>query len=620
MYVIGTAGHVDHGKSALIQALTGIDPDRLREEKERGMTIDLGFAWLTLPSGNEVSIVDVPGHERFIKNMLAGVGGIDLALLVVAADEGIMPQTREHLAIIDLLQIERGIVVITKKDLVDEEWLSLVQAELEEVIKDTTLAGSPVVAVSSVTGDGLPEFLTTIEERLKDTSPKKDIGRPRLPIDRAFTMSGFGTVVTGTLIDGPLSIGQEVELVPNAHKGRIRGLQSHKHKIEKVLPGRRVAVNLSGVSADKLFRGEVLTTPGWLRRTIALDVKLRLIQDAPYPIKHNAPVSFHTGTFETLAKVRLLEKEELKPGESAWAQIRLQKPAAAVKGDFFIVRSPQTTLGGGAVIEPHPPRHRRFHTPTLERLEVMERGTPQEIALKTLEAMEPCNIKAVVTRSNLSQEEVQGALEALVNSGEAIILGSKGLGPSVLLYSSAGWQKLSEKARHALELYHRQHPLRQGAPKEELRSRLNLSPQIFVHVIQRWVQEDLIIEEGTSVRLPSHGRALTEDQKKAMENYLKALQNNPYSPPTDISIDPDLLNILIQEGKVTKVSPEVVFAASAYEEMVKRVVETIKSQGNITVAQVRDILNTSRKYALALMEHLDQVKITRRVGDERVLR
>jgi len=309
MFVLGTAGHIDHGKSVLVQALTGIDPDRLREEKERGMTIDLGFAWLKLPSGREVGIVDVPGHERFIKNMLAGVGGIDLALLIVAANEGVMPQTKEHLAILDLLGVKRGTVVITKKDLVDEEWLSLVTMEVEELIKPTTLSEAPIVTISALTGEGLPSLISAIDELLSSTEPRRDIGRPRLSIDRVFTISGSGTVVTGTLIDGSLSRGQEVEILPPSLKTRLRGLQTHKARIDTASPGSRVATNLTGVATLQLKRGDVLTNPGWLVPTTMLDAKLRLLPYLRRPLRHNATVSFHTGTAEAMAKVRMLDKE-----------------------------------------------------------------------------------------------------------------------------------------------------------------------------------------------------------------------------------------------------------------------------------------------------------------------
>ncbi|MCY3639204.1 MAG: selenocysteine-specific translation elongation factor, partial [Chloroflexi bacterium] len=311
MYVIGTAGHVDHGKSTLVEALTGIDPDRLREEKERGMTIDLGFAWLQLPSGNETSIVDVPGHERFVNNMLAGVGGIDLALLVVAADESVMPQTREHLAILDLLRVERGLVAVTKRDLVDEDWLELVIADVEDTLKGTMLESAAIYPVSAMTGEGLPELIAAIDAMLDDTPPKRDVGRPRLPIDRAFTISGFGTVVTGTLIDGKISTGQDVELVVAGKSTRIRGLQTHKKGQTEAQPGTRVAANIINISQDEVARGEVLTTEGWMRPTDAMDVRLRVIPDAPHALRHNMYITVHTGSSEVVGRLRLPERDVL---------------------------------------------------------------------------------------------------------------------------------------------------------------------------------------------------------------------------------------------------------------------------------------------------------------------
>src|SRR5579884_844492 len=307
MYVIGTAGHVDHGKSTLVEALSGIDPDRLREEKERGMTIDLGFAWLTLPGGREISIVDVPGHERFIKNMLAGVGGIDLALLVVAADEGVMPQTVEHVEILDLLRVHRAVVAITKIDAVEPDWLELVDADVEEYLAKTGLAGAPIVHVSALTGHGLPELVAQLERSLADTPPKPNLGRPRVPVDRVFTVAGFGTVVTGTLIGGELAVGQELEVVPGGQRARARGLQTHKTKVQRAMPGSRVAVNLAGLATEDVRRGQVLTTPGWLRATTAVDVELAVLADAPHPLLHGAILTFHTGSAEVEARVPLLQ-------------------------------------------------------------------------------------------------------------------------------------------------------------------------------------------------------------------------------------------------------------------------------------------------------------------------
>ena len=620
MHVIGTAGHVDHGKSTLVEALTGIDPDRLREEKERGMTIDLGFAWLELPSGNETSIVDVPGHERFVNNMLAGVGGIDLALLVVAADESVMPQTREHLAILDLLRIERGLVAVTKKDLVDEDWLSLVVADVEDLLKGTTLEGSPVVTVSATTRDGLPELVGTIDRLLQEAGPRKDLGRPRLPIDRAFTMSGFGTVVTGTLIDGRLEAGQEVELVLGGTTTRVRGLQTHRRKLEEATPGSRVAVNLSGVSPDRINRGEVLTVPGWLRPSSAMDVRLSVIPDAPRPVRHNMFVTVHTGSSEVLAQVRLLEGDPAEVGETTWAQLKLSEPLAIMKGDYFVIRSNRATLGGGNIVDPRPRRHRRRHAPILERLAVMEMGSEREILLKSIELSEPGEFRALVNRANLDPADAGAELEAMVSEGAAVALGKKKIGPGVLLYTAAGWAAVSDRARKALEDYYREHPLRKGEPKEEFRSRMGMTPSVFNAVFARLQEEGVAVEDGTMVRLPDRERKLTGAQQEAADAYLARLEAGRFSPPTDAEIGPEILNLLADDGQVVKVSENVVFSASVYQEMVERIRTHIAERGEITVAEVRDLFDTSRKYALALMDHLDHQRITRRVGDARVLR
>jgi selenocysteine-specific elongation factor len=618
MFVLGTAGHVDHGKSRLVQALTGIDPDRLAEEKERGMTIDLGFAWLKLPSGREVSVVDVPGHERFIKNMLAGVGGIDLALLIIAADEGIMPQTREHLAILDLLRLERGVVVVTKKDLVDQELLELVTMEIKETLLGTTLAEAPLVAVSAVTGDGLPELVRMIDTLLDSTPPKRDIGRPRLPIDRVFTIVGFGTVVTGTLVDGKLSVGQEVEIVPPRLRARIRGLQTHKKKLETVPPGSRVAANLSGLSTDELVRGNVLATPDWLRPTMTVDVKIRLLPTLSHPLRHNAEVSFHSNALEVIAKARLLEKDELKPGETSWAQLAFAEPAAVVKGDLFIIRSPTQTLGGGDIIDAYPKRHRRFQAVTIQGLAAREKGSAEEMLLATLEAKEPIEMAELTNRASLSPKEAQQAIESLVSQKRLVTLGDKG--QHTLLFSAAGWQRLANSVSQALTAYHRQFPLRSGMPKEELRSKLKVSAGSFPPMLQLLVKDGVLVEDVKAVRLSSHRIELSAKQKATVDSYLKGLAQNPYSPPSDLAIDVELLDVLVDQRQVVKVSDNVVFAASAYKEMLDRIMSHLKSQGKITVAEVRDMFQTSRKYALAVMEHLDEQKVTRRVGDERVLR
>ena len=620
MYVIGTAGHVDHGKSTLVQALTGIDPDRLREEKERGMTIDLGFAWLRLPRGLEVSIVDVPGHERFVNNMLAGVGAIDLALLVVAADESVMPQTREHLAILDLLQIRRGLVAVTKADLVDEEWLELVVADVEELLEGTTLEGSPIVPVSAATGQGLDRLVATIEELLERTEPRRDVGRPRLPVDRSFTIAGFGCVVTGTLVDGALEVGQEVEIVPTGRRVRIRGLQTHRQRRERAEPGTRVAANLVGVSHEEVRRGHVLALPGTLRPTTAMDVRLRVIADAPRPLRHNMTVTVHAGSSEAVARLRLLDRETAAPGQRAWAQLKLETPLAVLRGDYFVVRSGGVTLGGGTVVDPHAPRHRRHHAPTLERLEVMEQGSDEDVLLKTLEAGEPLALRELARRANLDLESARRAAAEMASQGRLVALNpQEAPEPATFLYTAEGWERLVQRARRFLESFHRSHPLRRGAPREELRSRLAVPSPVFAAALDRLRRQGQVEEEGALLRLPGHRPALSPRQEEEVRRYLRRLESSPFSPPTDLSLDPEVLNLLAEEGRVVRVSESVVFHPDAYREMVERITAHLREHGHITVAQVRDMFGTSRKYALALMDYLDQQHLTRRTGDVRVL-
>jgi selenocysteine-specific elongation factor len=615
MYVLGTAGHIDHGKSLLVQALTGIDPDRLREEKVRGMTIELGFAWLKLPSGREVSIVDVPGHERFVRHMLAGVGGIDVALLIVAANEGVMPQTHEHLAILDLVGVRRGIVVITKKDLVDEELLSLVRMEIEELIAATSLAGSPVVAVSALTGTGLPELVAAIDKLLDTTEPRHDLGRPRLAIDRIFTIAGAGTVVTGTLIDGTFSVGQEVEIVPSRLKSRIRGLQTHKAKINTASPGSRVAANLVGVATTQLNRGDIVTRPGWLQPAALLTVKLKLISYLKRPLRHGAEVSFHSLAAETMAKVRLLEGDELRPGDSTWAQLSLERPLAVIDGDRYIIRSPIETLGGGGVIDAQARRLRRRRPEVIANLSVREGGSDEEVIMALLETGPPLEFPVLVDRSRLPAAKVDPAIASLVASGRVIALGE---GKHRVLFTASGWRRLAERAVAALADYHKKYPARPGMPKVELSTRLKLG-DFIVMALDNLVKQGILVVEGVYLRLPSHRVQLTTAQQARMDAFLKSLAATPYSPPSELIPEPDLLNMLIEQGRVVRVSDNVVFAASVYREMVAKITARIKEKGRITLGEVRDMFTTSRKYAQALLEYLDREKVTRRVGDDRVL-
>jgi selenocysteine-specific elongation factor len=634
--VIGTAGHVDHGKSSLVRALTGIDPDRLKEEKEREMTIDLGFAWLTLPSGERVGIVDVPGHKDFIKNMLAGVGSIDAALFVVAADEGVMPQTREHLAILDLLQVRGGVVALTKTDMAeDEDWIDLVEADLLDVLENTVLDGAPVVRCSARTGEGVEELVVELDRYLAASAPRRDVGRPRLPVDRVFTIPGFGTVVTGTLSDGTFSIGQEVEIQPPGIKARIRGLQTHKEKIDQAVPGSRVAINLTGVSTEDVQRGQVITTPGWLRPTTLVDCHLRYLPDAPVPLKHDTPVNFFSGAAETQARVRLLGVRALWPGEKGWVQIRLEDPVALVKGDRFIIRqpSPSVTIGGGRVINPFPGRrHRRFRPDVIERLETLAHGSPEEILLQDLERRQPCEIRDLMGRSSISRLQAKDSLRLLVEEGQVLLLGggsAADLAESGFVVSRSGWGALRERVTDLLGEYHREFPLRAGMPREEVKSRLvrhlpEVSPRLFNEIVGRAIDEAWLVESGGTVCLASHQPTFTVKQQQAVDYLLFTFRQEPYATPSvsqcEEQVGSEVLNALIEQGQLVKLSEDVILLRDTYEEMRAGVIDHLKEHGTLTVAQVRDMFETSRKYALALLGYLDERRITRRVGDERVLR
>jgi selenocysteine-specific elongation factor len=630
MRVIGTAGHVDHGKSTLIAALTGTHPDRLKEEMEREMTIELGFAWLTLPDGEEIGIVDVPGHRDFIENMLAGVGGIDAALLVIAADEGVMPQTREHLAILDLLQVQAGIVVITKIDLIeDAEWLALLEEDIRRALAGTALEAVPFAQVSARSGTGLPELLTTLKEILAGRPRRLDLGRPRLPIDRVFTMAGFGTVVTGTLTDGRLGLGSEIEILPSGRRGRIRGLQTHKKKEETASPGSRTAVNITGLAVEDLARGEVLTLPGQYKPTQRLDARVRLLRDVSAPLRHAAEVKLFHGTMETIARVRLLDAEALEPGQEGWIQLELRDPLVGVRGDRFILRrpSPGETLGGGVVIDPHPKsRHKRFDPSVLAALETLSAGTPAEVFLQAALALGAAALKEMTVRSRLEASAAQQALDELLASGGLVLLdeGAPAPGADLLALAAPAWETLKASALGALLAHHQANPLRRGMPREELKSRLKLPPKVFNAALKKLSLAAEVVEAGSWLALPGHQIRFSEAQQARVSKLQHRFDGNPFSPPsvkeTVAELGEDLYLALLDLDEYIQVSPEVVFRRRDYDVMVARVRETILKNGQVTAAEVRDLFCTSRKYALALLEHLDSAGVTMRDGDFRRLR
>jgi selenocysteine-specific elongation factor len=633
MRVIGTAGHVDHGKSTLVEALTGTHPDRLKEEREREMTIDLGFAWLTLPNNEEVGIVDVPGHRDFIENMLAGVGGIDAALFVVACDEGVMPQTREHLAILDLLQIQGGVVALTKSDLIpDEEWLDLVEEELRQALKRTVLEEAPIIRVSARTGAGIPALIEALQSCLAGRPTRPDLGRPRLPVDRVFTIAGFGTVVTGTLTDGHLKVGEEVHVLPGGSKGRVRGLQTHKRKEELAVPGSRTAVNVSGVNIENIQRGDVITRPGDYKTSRRLDVRFRLLEDVSQPLQHNIEVKVFIGATEVVGRVRLLGVEALLPGEEGWLQLELSQPIVAVRGDRYILRrpSPAETLGGGIVIDPQPKgRHKRFLAETMQRLEALTQGTPAEVLMQAMLALGAAPLQEVVQRSNMDAPTARLALEELLQSGllqnlEQRLAGDGRPSPDALVISTGYLDQLAGRTLGEIGAYHQTYPLRRGMPREELKSRLKLTTRLFSALIRWLAAGEQISESGPFLLLKDHTVQFTRAQQEQIQSLLSKFASAPFSPPgvkeSQAEVGEEVYNALIETGQLIAIPPDVVFRSQDYEHMVAEVRRLLLKQGTITAAQVRDHFNTSRRYVLALLEHLDAKGVTVREGDARRLK
>jgi selenocysteine-specific elongation factor len=629
MKVLGTAGHVDHGKSTLVLALTGINPDRLKEEQDRQMTIDLGFAWMSLPDGEDIGIVDVPGHRDFIENMLAGVGGIDAAMLVIAADEGVMPQTREHLAILDLLEIERGLVALTKVDLVEEDgWLDLVQDEIQQLLRPTRLDAAEIIPVSSVTGEGLDELKVRLGKLLTASSPRMDRSKPRLPIDRVFSIPGFGTVVTGTLLDGQFDVGQDVEVLPKGIRSRIRGLQTHKAELQSAVPGSRSAVNISGVEVAQISRGDVLVCEGSYPVTSMLDVRFRLLPDADHPLKHDQRVKFFIGAAQRLARVRLLGEAVINPGESGWLQLMLDAPVVAVRGDRYILRrpSPGSTLGGGRVADPHPKRrHRLKDQAVIQRLEQLITGTPGDILLQSLSTLGPIPLKAAIDHAGLDEASADEAITEAQSAGMLISFGDGELlrSSSTLATSLDHWNQIKMKFIEIVSDHHRKFPLKLGMPREELKSRSGLDAKIFTAVILL-LQSSKDLDIATQrVMLPGYEPVLSPDEQHLIDQLMQQFSRSNFSPPSvkesHQAVGIDLYNYLLDSNVLLQVSNEVVFSADGYQAMISQIRLKLERDGKITIAEVRDLFSTSRKYALGLMEFADASGITVREGDYRRL-
>lgn len=626
--IVGTAGHIDHGKSALVEALTGTTPDRLEEEKRRGITIDLGFAFLDLDNAR-LGFVDVPGHERFVKNMLAGVGGTDLLLLVIAANESIKPQTREHFDICRLLGIPRGIIAITKSDLVDADMLGLVRLEIEEFVRASFLEGAPIVPVSAKTGDGLDALKRELLHAAQAVAARDATRHLRLPIDRAFAMKGFGTVVTGTLVAGTLKPEDEVELYPTRKRVRVRGLHSGGKAVERAVAGQRTAVNLAALGREEIQRGMVLAPPGVFQPSVRLDARVTLLASAR-PLKNRAKVHFHQGTAERIAEVVLLLRDELPPGESALAQLRLSEPALLLPGDRFILRqfSPVVTIGGGTVLDARARRHRRNDPAVAAFLETLERGNHEEtLAALAASSQRGMTLADIISRTGWTEAEVCQAVKNLSAAKQLRVVGEQ---PLTIAFAKT-LAELAVILKKAVEEFHRADPLLPGIPKQELRGRAkNTRAEVFQSALDDLVREKILTMSGDLVQRAGREISLSSDESRAKELIEKEFERAGLSVPSFAAVLEKLpvesnraqkiLLILLREKVLVKVASDLVFHRSAVARLRELVAKYRKERGDkLPIPAFKELTGVTRKYAIPLLEYLDREHVTRRVGDERVI-
>ena len=627
--IIGTAGHIDHGKTTLIKALTGRETDRWEEEKRRGITIDLGFTYFDLPDGNKAGIIDVPGHEKFIKNMLAGVVGMDMVLLVIAADEGIMPQTTEHLNILNLLGVENGIVVITKCDIVDQEWISLVREDITETISSTFLEGAPIVEVSSKTGQGIEKLIQEIINIADKAVKERELNTiPRLPIDRVFSIQGFGTVITGTLITGILKKGEEVEIYPVNKICRIRNIQVHSSDVEKAYAGQRTAINLSNVKKNEIYRGCVIAPVNSMKNTMMLDVKLNLLKSSKRVVINRSRLHLYTGTSEILTRVVLLDRDELTPGESCYAQLRLEEEIAVRRGDKFIVRfySPLETIGGGEIIEPLPLKRKRFDENLIEELKIKEKGTGADVIEKIIKDTKYLlSVSGLAKTTALTETEVQDNIEILEQEEKITLFKVKN---DMYVWHKSFEIEIEEKLEKYLFNYHKENKYATGAKKSEIKSKFfpNLKQLLFDVIIQAFVEKGLIKQSDEFISLNYFTIEYDEDYRKIKERALKILDEVKFEllkidelaekinhPMTDY-----VLSLMLTEKDLVRIN-DLVTTRELYEKAKNILVEFLTKKKKISAAQYRDLINTNRKTAIALLEHFDMLKLTKRIENDRIL-
>jgi selenocysteine-specific elongation factor len=630
--ILGTAGHIDHGKTSLVKALTGIDTDRLKEEKARGITIELGFAHLELPGGLSFGIVDVPGHERFVRTMVAGVGGMDLVMLVIAADEGIMPQTREHLDILRLLGVKSGLVALTKADLVDPEWLALVTGEVQEFTAGSFLEGAPIVAVSSRSGEGLDTLRGELGKLANQAVEKRSEGYFRLPVDRVFTVAGFGTVVTGTLLSGEIALGDELELLPSGREGKVRGIQAHGAKVDKGFAGQRLAVNLHGIDLDQVRRGDVVTPSGIFRSTRTVDVALDYLPSAPRELKHRATVRLHSATYEVPAQVILLDRDTLQPGESAYAQLRLKEPVLLLSGDSYILRafSPQITVGGGMTLDPFPPRRRRRSAEALQLLEALGMDDQQAIVILIISQslLSGIAFDDILFRCGMPRKVLEATLAGLLSTGEIIQMIRE---PRLFLAKEA-FETLKRGLVSEIIAFLAANPLKEGIGKEELRTRLpKRSDQRFFTPLLTALERDGLVVPDRDIVKPvgkaARTGAVTEGIGGKMAAFIAA---DGIEPPTvkeimerfrcDEKSVRDNLALLARNGHVARISSDLFYSVEALDGLREKLVALLREKGEIIPTDFRELTGLSRKFLIPLLEHFDSEKLTIRVGDKRVLR
>ncbi len=626
--IIGTAGHIDHGKSALVKRLTGSDPDRLVEEQERGMTIDLGFAFLT----DNIAFIDVPGHERFIKNMVAGVSTVDLALLVVAADDGVMPQTREHLDILSLLQLSHGAVAITKIDMVDEEWIDLVEEDVKNLLAGTFLQDAPVFRVSSITGAGVDALKKALIQLAEKTNSRPDRGVFWMPIDRSFTIKGFGTVVTGSVLSGKATAGDTLEILPAQRIVKIRGIQKHGQAANEAKLGDRAALNLASIGKDEIQRGNVLATANYFRPTVLFDTKLHLLNSANKALKNRSRVRVHVGTREILARLKILDREKIEPGEDSYVQIQLEGEAVAIRRDPFVIRqySPPITIGGGIILDTNPRRHRRFDDELLARLKNMEREDPGELLETTLLAHSDAHVtlRDLVRITGLNENELEVQLNDLAQKDTILKFGAKA---NPAFYHKINFKMLQEHIVSALGMFHEKEPLRPGMNKAELKNQVGkkTTPRIFDLALDELIVKGEIKETMQLLKLKTHKIELSENDKKIAAEIVRLLSANKFSTPSaeemaqitgkSVGDIRRVLGALQGKGDVLRMEGDIFFSKESIREAQEMLLNFAKTSEEITVSQFREKLGTTRKYAMALLGYFDQIGVTERVADVRVI-